>query len=89
VEAEKSKGKPSRNWEHPVTGNTGMHNLEETLTGPSKRLRSEGSTSAEEIRPPERPKNSSGPGIYKEALTNIQIGFFKEYYPEDKMTEDD
>jgi hypothetical protein len=66
-----------------------MHNLKETLTGTSKRQRSEGSTSVEEIRPPERPKDSSRPGTYKEALTNIQIGIFKEYYPENKMTEDD
>jgi hypothetical protein len=66
-----------------------MHNLEETLTVTSKRPRSEGSTSVEEIRPPERPKDSSGPGTYKAALTNIQIGIFKKYYPEDKMTEDD
>jgi hypothetical protein len=70
-------------------GNTGMHKLEETLTGTSKRPRPESSTPVEKVRPPERTKDSSGPGTYKEALTNIQIGIFKGYYPEDKMTEDD
>jgi hypothetical protein len=40
-------------------------------------------------RPPKRLSDSSGPGTYKEALTNIKIAIFKETYPEDKLTEDE
>jgi hypothetical protein len=40
-------------------------------------------------RPPERIRDSRGPGTYKEVLTNIKIAIFKEAYPEDKLTEDD
>jgi hypothetical protein len=40
-------------------------------------------------RPPKKPRDSSGPGYYKEALTNIKIAIFKETYPEDKLTEHD
>jgi hypothetical protein len=59
----------------------------ETSTGNPKRLRSEGSTRTEMARPPKRPRDSSGPGNYKEPLTNIKIAIFKETYPEDKVTE--
>jgi hypothetical protein len=38
-------------------------------------------------RPPKR--NSSGPGTYKEVLTNTKIAIFKEAYPEDMLTEDE
>jgi hypothetical protein len=48
------------------------------------RPRSEDSTFIETARPPKRPKDSSGPGYYKEALTNI-----KETYSEDKLREHD
>jgi hypothetical protein len=40
-------------------------------------------------RPPKRHRGSSGPGNYKEALTNIKIAIFKEIYPEDKLREHD
>jgi hypothetical protein len=40
-------------------------------------------------RPPKRPRDPSGPGNYKEALTNIKIAIFTETYPEDKLTEHD
>jgi hypothetical protein len=43
----------------------------------------------ERVGPPKRPRDSSGPGTYKEVLTNIKIAIFKENYPEDKVTEDD
>jgi hypothetical protein len=33
--------------------------------------------------------DSSGPGTYREALTNIKIAIFKENYPENKLAEDD
>jgi hypothetical protein len=36
-----------------------------------------------------KPRDSRGPGTYKEVLTNIKIAIFKEAYPEDKLTEDD
>jgi hypothetical protein len=49
----------------------------------------EGSTPKETARAPKRPRDSRGPGTYKEALTNIRIAFFKETYPEDKLNEDD
>jgi hypothetical protein len=61
----------------------------ETLTGASKRPRSEGSTPTETVRPPKRPRDSRGPGTYREALTNIKIAIFKENYPDDKLTKDD
>jgi hypothetical protein len=38
-------------------------------------------------KPLKRPRGSSGPGNYMEALTNIKITIFKETYPEDKLTE--
>jgi hypothetical protein len=59
---------------------------EEISTGTPKRLRSEGSTLTETARPPKRPRDSSGPGNYKQALTNTEIAIFKETYPEDKLT---
>jgi hypothetical protein len=61
----------------------------ETSTKTSKRPRSEGSTPTETARDPKRPRDLSGPGTYKEALTNIKIAIFKESYPEDKLNEDD
>jgi hypothetical protein len=71
--------------------NVGMSKLGETLTGTSKRPRSDGSNPVERARPSKRPKDSSGPGTYeyKEVLTNIKIAISKENYPEDKLTEDD
>jgi hypothetical protein len=46
--------------------------------------RPESSNPTEGVRPRKRPRGSSGPGTYEEALTNIQIATFKENYPEDK-----
>jgi hypothetical protein len=48
-----------------------------------------GSTPTDTGRAPKRPRNSSGPEVYKEALTNIKIAIFREICPEDKLTEDD
>jgi predicted RNase H-like HicB family nuclease len=67
----------------------GVHKQGETLTETLKRLRLEGSTPTEMARPPKRPRDFSGPGTYKEALTNIKIAILKETYPEDKLIEDD
>jgi hypothetical protein len=49
----------------------------------------EGSTPTETARAPKRPRDSRGPGTYKEALTNMKIAIFKEKYPECQLTEDD
>jgi hypothetical protein len=70
-------------------GNASVPKQGETLTETPKRPRSEGSTSTEMARPPKRPRDSSEPGNYKEALTNIKIAIFKETYPENKLTEHD
>jgi hypothetical protein len=53
------------------------------------RLRSEGSTPTETARPQKRPRDFSGAGNCKEALTNTMIAVFKEIYPQDKLTEHD
>jgi hypothetical protein len=57
------------------------------LTETPKRPRSEGNTPIETARPLNRHRDSSGPGYYKQTLTNIKIAIFKETYPEDKLTE--
>jgi hypothetical protein len=46
-------------------------------------------TPTEMARDPKMPKDLSGRGTYKEALTNIKIAISKESYPEDKLNEDD
>jgi hypothetical protein len=51
------------------------------------RPRSEGSTTIEKARPPKRPRGSSGPPYYKQALTSKKIAIFKETYPVEKLTE--
>jgi hypothetical protein len=70
-------------------GNASAPKQGENSTKASKRPRSEGSTPTEMIREPKRPRDLNGPGIYKEALTNINIAIFKESYPEDELNEDD
>jgi hypothetical protein len=35
-----------------------------------------------------KPRDLSGPGTYKEALTNIKMAIFKKTYPEDKLIGD-
>jgi hypothetical protein len=37
------------------------------------------------VRAPKRPSDSSGPGTYKDALTNIKTAIFRETYPEEKL----
>jgi hypothetical protein len=69
-------------------GNAGTPKHGETSTRTSKRPKLEDTTPTERARPPKRPRDSSGPGTYKEALTNIKIAIFKENYPEDKLTKD-
>jgi hypothetical protein len=61
----------------------------EAPTGASKRPRSEGSTPTKRVRPLKRPRDSRGPGTYREALTSIKIAIFKENYSEDKLTEEE
>jgi hypothetical protein len=68
-------------------GNASAPKQVETSTETLKRLRSDGSTPTETARPPKRPRDSSGPGNYKVALTNIKIAIFKGTYHEDKLTE--
>jgi hypothetical protein len=58
----------------------------ETSTETLNRPRLEGSTPTEMARAPKRPRDSSGPGTYKEVLINIKIAIFRETYPEDKVT---
>jgi hypothetical protein len=71
-------------------GNAGTPKQGETLTENFKRPMSEGSNpTAETASSPKRPRDSSGPGTYKETLTNIRVAIFKETYPEGKITEDD
>jgi hypothetical protein len=70
-------------------GNAGICKQGETLTGTSKRSRSEKSTLMERVKPPKRPRDSSGPGTYVKALANIKIAIFKENNPEDKVIKDD
>jgi hypothetical protein len=53
-------------------GNASAPKQGETSTGTPKRLRSKGSTPTETARPPKRPRDSSGPGNYKEAPTNTR-----------------
>jgi hypothetical protein len=43
----------------------------------------------ERVRPPKKSRDSSGPGTYKEVLTNIKIAIIKENHPEDKLTKDE
>jgi hypothetical protein len=47
---------------------------EETPTKAYKRARPEGSTPTEFIRPPKMTRASTGPGAFKEALTDIKTG---------------
>jgi hypothetical protein len=60
-----------------------------TLTKTPKRPRSEECTLTKIVGPPKRPKDTTGPGNFKEALTNTIIAIFIETYPEDKLTERD
>jgi hypothetical protein len=62
--------------------------LGETSTETLKRPRSEDSNPTEMASAPKRPRNSCGPGTYKEALTNIKIAIIRETYPENKLTND-
>jgi hypothetical protein len=69
-------------------GNASMPKQGETSTESLKRPRSEGSNPTETARVPKRLRNSSGPGTYMEAVTNIKISIFWETYPEDRLMED-
>jgi hypothetical protein len=70
-------------------GTIGMPKSGETLTRNTTRPRPEGSTPTKRVRPPKRPRECSGPGTYKEALTNIRIAIFKENHPENTLTENE
>jgi hypothetical protein len=41
------------------------------------------------VRDPKKPRDASGPGIYKEALTNFKVSIFRETYLEESVTEED
>jgi hypothetical protein len=70
-------------------GNASAPKQGETSTETPRRPRSDDSTPTKTTRPPKRPRDSSGPGNYNEALTNTKIAIFEETYPEDKRTEHD
>jgi hypothetical protein len=36
-------------------------------------------------RAPKRPRDCSGPGTYKVAVTNIKMAILRKTYPEDKL----
>jgi hypothetical protein len=55
-----------------------MSKLGETLTGTCKRTWSAGSVLVERVKPPKRPRDSSGAGTYKEVLTNIKIAVLRK-----------
>jgi hypothetical protein len=59
-------------------GNVGAPKQGETSTESLKKRRSEGGTPTETATPPKRPRDSNGPGTYKEPLTNIKLAIFKE-----------
>jgi hypothetical protein len=59
----------------------GMPKQGETPTGTDKRPRAEGSTPIERVIPPKVPRDSTGPGTYKEVLINLKISIFKGNYP--------
>jgi hypothetical protein len=69
-------------------GNVGAPKQEETSSRTSKRPRPEGSTPTDKGRLPKSPRDSNGPGIYKEALTKMKRAILKEKHPEDTLTED-
>jgi hypothetical protein len=48
-----------------------------------------GNTPTERVRAPKRPRDDTGPGIYKEALTSLKIAIFRKTYLKDKITEED
>jgi hypothetical protein len=87
LKKEKASQVGTRGTQQP--GNAGLPKHKETLTRTSKRPRPKDSTPTERVRPPKMPRDSSGPGTYEEALTNIKIATFKKNYPEDKLIEDD
>jgi hypothetical protein len=60
----------------------------ENLTESPKRVKSE-CTLTEMIRPPKWSGDSTGPVIYKVAISNICIDIFRVTYLEDKKIEDD
>jgi hypothetical protein len=60
-----------------------------TSTETLKRPRSKDIAPTKMHGPPKRPKDSMGPGNFKEVLTNTKVAIFKETYPEDKLTEHD
>jgi hypothetical protein len=88
---EKARAKASEGGSGGIqqSRNTGACKQGEPPTETLIRPRSEGSTRTETARAPKTPKDSKGPGTYKEAPTNIKIAIFRETYPEDKLTEDD
>jgi hypothetical protein len=88
AEAKESKGKPSSNRGYSVSRKCRHAQAEKTLTEISKRPRPEDNTPMESVRPPKKPRDSSGAGAYKEELTNIWIAIFKENRPENMLLED-
>jgi hypothetical protein len=54
-----------------------------------KRPRSEGSTPTYTVNTSKKPRDFTGPGIYREALTNAKIAILKENYTKDKPSEEE
>jgi hypothetical protein len=69
--------------QHP--GNVSKPKQGETPAKTFKRERPEGGTPTEMIRPIKKPRDSRGPGTYKEAVTSIKTAIFRETYPEDAI----
>jgi hypothetical protein len=54
-----------------------------------KKSRSKESTPVYTLNPPRKPRDSAGPGTYREAVTKVRTVILKEDYPEDKLSEED
>jgi hypothetical protein len=51
--------------------------------------KSDGSTPTDTVNSSKKPKGFTGPGIYREALTNVRIAILKENYPQDRLSKED
>jgi hypothetical protein len=51
--------------------------------------KSDGSTPIDTVNSSKKPKGFTGPGIYREALTNVRIAILKENYPQDRLSKED
>jgi hypothetical protein len=79
LKKEKASQIGTRGTQQP--GNAGLPKHKETSTRTSKRPRPKDSTPMERVRPPTRPRNSSGPGTYEETLISIKTATFEKILP--------